>query len=53
MLLTFDIEDFMNSNAIDALCIVLKMLDKYRLRAILFITGHMAEKLSNFPEILD
>lgn len=29
------------------------MLEKYRLRAIFFITGHMAKKLSNFPEILN
>jgi len=53
LLLTFDIEDFINANAIDALSIVLEMLKKYRLRAIFFITGHMAEKLSNSPEILD
>jgi hypothetical protein len=53
LLLTFDIEDFINPNAVDALRIVLGMLEKYNLRAIFFITGHMAEKLSNFLEILD
>jgi len=53
LLLTFDIEDFINPNAIDALYIVLEMLKKYRLRAIFFITGQMAENLCNFPEILD
>ena len=51
LLLTFDIEDFINPNAIDALRIALETLKKYRLEAIFFITGHMAEKLSNFPEI--
>jgi peptidoglycan/xylan/chitin deacetylase (PgdA/CDA1 family) len=29
------------------------MLKKHRLRAVFFITGHMAEKLSNLPEILN
>ena len=53
LILTFDIEDFINANAIDAIRIVLEMLKKHRLRATFFITGHMAEKLSNFPEILD
>jgi len=53
LLITFDIEDFINPNAIDALRTVLEMLKKHRLNAIFFITGHMAEKLSNFPEILD
>jgi len=53
LLLTFDIEDFINPNAVEALYIVLEMLKKYGLRAIFFITGHMAEKLGNFPEILD
>jgi len=53
LILTFDIEDFINPNAIDALRTVLEMLKKYRLRTIFFITGHMAEKLSNFPEIVD
>jgi len=52
-LLTFDIEDFINPNAIQALYIVLEMLNKYGLKALFFVTGHMAEKLSNFPEILD
>ena len=53
LLLTFDIEDFISPNAIAALRTLLEMLEKYRLTAIFFITGHMAEKLSNFPEILD
>jgi peptidoglycan/xylan/chitin deacetylase (PgdA/CDA1 family) len=52
-MLTFDIEDFINPNAIDALQITLEMLNKYKLRAIFFITGHMSEKLSNYPKILD
>lgn len=53
LLLTFDIEDFINPNVPNALLSVLEMLEKNRLRAIFFITGHMAEKLSNFPAILE
>jgi len=50
---TFDVEDFINSNAVYALQRILEILEKYRLRAIFFITGHMAEKLSNHPKITD
>jgi len=32
---------------------MLVLLKKYDFKALFFITGHMAEKLSNFPEILD
>lgn len=53
LLLSFDIEDFINPNATYALRTVLEILDKYTLKAIFFITGHMAEKLANFPEIID
>lgn len=53
LFLTFDVEDFINTNAIKALSITLNLLEKHKLKAIFFITGHMTEKLSNFPEILD
>ena len=53
LLLTFDVEDFINPNAISALRFTLKILSKYKLKAIFFITGYMAEKISNFPEIID
>lgn len=53
LILTFDIEDFINPNSMYALHTVLEMLKKYKLKAIFFITGHIAEKLSNYPEILD
>jgi len=53
LLLTFDIEDFINPNEIQALRIVLEMLKKYRLRALFFITGHVAEKLSNSQKIVN
>jgi len=50
--LTFDTEDFTNTNSITALRIVLEMLDKYNFKTIFFITGHMAEKLEKFPNIV-
>jgi hypothetical protein len=53
LLLTFDVEDFINPNAIYALQRILEIIQKYNLKAIFFITGHMAEKLSNFPQIIN
>jgi hypothetical protein len=52
-MLTFDVEDFVNSNEIDALRVFLEMLEKYKLKGLFFISGHMAEKLSNFPKNLE
>jgi len=52
-MLTFDVEDFINPNAIGALHIILRMLTKYKLRGLFFITGHVAEKLSDFLELQD
>jgi hypothetical protein len=51
-MLTFDIEDFVNRNELNAISTILYMLRKYRLKAIFFVTGHMAEKLVQFPEIV-
>lgn len=53
LILTFDVEDFINPNATYALHAVLELLKKYRMEAIFFVTGHMAEKIAGFPEILD
>jgi peptidoglycan/xylan/chitin deacetylase (PgdA/CDA1 family) len=53
MILTFDIEDFINPNELSALELILELLEKYKLKAIFFITAHMAEKLNNFPKILE
>jgi peptidoglycan/xylan/chitin deacetylase (PgdA/CDA1 family) len=50
---TFDVEDFINQNAIFALQKILEMLHNYELKAIFFITGHMAEKLSNYSKIIE
>jgi len=53
LLLTFDVEDFINPNALDALRRILQILQKYKLKAIFFITGYMAEKLSDYPQIVN
>lgn len=53
LLLTFDVEDFINPNAIFALQRILEILEKHKVKVIFFITGHMAEKLSNYPTIMD
>lgn len=53
LLLTFDVEDFINPNEINALNLTLELLEKYNLKAIFFITGHMAEKLRNFPKTVE
>jgi len=53
ILLTFDVEDFINANEIQALYLILRILNKYELKAIFFITGHMAEKISRYPSIVE
>jgi len=52
-LLTFDVEDFINLRSLKACARVLNLLKKYDFKALFFITGHMAEKLSDFPQILE
>jgi peptidoglycan/xylan/chitin deacetylase (PgdA/CDA1 family) len=51
--LTFDVEDFINERSTKALYHILKMLDENKLKAIFFITGHMAEKLVRYKEIVE
>lgn len=53
LVLTFDIEDFIDPNEISALKMILELLDKHELRALFFITGHMAEKLAAFRVVAD
>jgi peptidoglycan/xylan/chitin deacetylase (PgdA/CDA1 family) len=53
LFLTFDTEDFVNKNVIPVLHRILESLKKYDLTALFFITGHMAEKLYDFPSIVD
>jgi peptidoglycan/xylan/chitin deacetylase (PgdA/CDA1 family) len=51
--LTFDTEDFISENSVPGLHNILELLKKHELPAVFFITGNMAEKLSNFPETID
>lgn len=53
LFLTFDTEDFISDNSILALQQVLESLKRHDLEALFFITGHMAERLQNFPIIVD
>jgi len=53
LLLTFDVEDFVNSNEIWSLNTFLELLKKYEIKAIFFVTGHMSEILVNFPKTLE
>jgi hypothetical protein len=53
LFLTFDTEDFISENSIPVLKWVLEQLKKHDLEALFFITGHMAEKLQNFPIVVD
>lgn len=53
LLLTFDTEDFICDRSIRCLRLILERLKKYDLNALFFISGHMAEKLANYPTIID
>jgi peptidoglycan/xylan/chitin deacetylase (PgdA/CDA1 family) len=53
LFLTFDVEDFVNLRSVEALHLILKLLKKHNVNALFFITGHMAERLSSFPKVLD
>ena len=53
LLLTFDVEDFINQNAVSVLHRILEIIQKYELKTIFFITGHTAEKISNYPQIIE
>jgi peptidoglycan/xylan/chitin deacetylase (PgdA/CDA1 family) len=51
--LTFDTEDFISQNSFTGLLDLLKRLKKHNHRGLFFITGHMAEKLAEHPEVLE
>ena len=53
ILLTFDTEDFISVGSIPGLRRLLEILKKNDLTAMFFISGHMAEKLSDFPNLLE
>lgn len=49
----FDIEDFINPRSLRALMTILKLLKKYDIRSMFFITGHMAERIEKCTTILE
>jgi len=51
--LTFDCEDFINLRSMFTLRRILELLQIYDIKGLFFITGHMAEKIRNFPKIFD
>ena len=53
VILTFDVEDFINDMSVRALMHVLKLLKKYDMKSLFFITGHMAEKIQKNRKILE
>jgi len=53
VLLTFDCEDFVNDRSLLALQRILETLHRENLIGLFFLTGHMTEKISRFPKILD
>ena len=53
VILTFDIEDFINDISILALQKILSLLKKHSIKGIFFITGHVAEKLEKNHTIVE
>lgn len=51
--LTFDTEDSVSDNSILILQRILESLKRHSLKALFFITGHMAEKLQDFPTVVN
>ena len=51
--LTFDCEDFITARSIFALQRILQLLQKYDVKGLFFLTGHMAKKISVFSEVFD
>ena len=52
LVLTFDVEDFTKNVSLRALTILLKLLKRYDLKSLFFVTGYMAETLKKYPDIL-
>jgi len=53
MILTFDCEDFINNRSTVALYRILDLLDKHNVKGLFFLTGHMTEKISHLPKLVD
>ncbi len=53
IMLTFDVEDFTNEHSIISLDYLLSEMKKNDLKGLFFITGHMAENLQHYPQIIN
>jgi hypothetical protein len=53
VIFTFDVEDFTNKKAFMALQATIELLDKYGFKGIFLITGHVTEKLYDYPKIIE
>jgi hypothetical protein len=53
VLLTFDTEDIISPSAISILQTLLKQLKTNDIKGLFFITGHMAERLSAHPQVVN
>ena len=53
LFITFDVEDFVNIRSTEALCSILELLKKHHVKALFFITGHVAEKLESSNKVVD
>jgi hypothetical protein len=51
--LTFDCEDFINEKSTSALYHLLDLLKRQNIKGLFFLSGHIAEKISKYPKILD
>jgi hypothetical protein len=51
--LTFDCEDFINVRSMHVLYRILQLLQAYNIQGLFFLTGHIAERIINFPMIVD
>lgn len=51
--LTFDVEDYLSANKIEAFRRVLARMEHYGLKGLFFITGYVAEKLEDYPDIVE
>lgn len=52
ILLTFDVEDFINEESMFSLYKILILLRKHGFKGIFFITGNVAEKINRYPQIV-
>lgn len=53
LFITFDVEDFVNIRSTEILRRILELLKKHQIKALFFITGHMAERLESSSKVID